>query len=105
MQLIFPIDPKLIVWYKDHENDYCLLFETQIFECVLANKEVYQNKFRYKCVTATPLKFLIWVEPVSLCIKQFMVTNCSKERPGSIVTKTLKNIILIPIVTLKKIVF
>ena len=23
--------------------------------------------------------------------KQFVVTNCSKERPGSIVTKTLKN--------------
>ena len=23
-------------------------------------------------------------------IKQFVVTNCSKERPGSIVTKTLK---------------
>ena len=28
-----------------------------------------------------------------------MVTNCSKERPGSIVTETLKNEILIPIVT------
>ena len=24
-------------------------------------------------------------------IKQFVVTNCSKERPGSIVNKTLKN--------------
>ena len=34
-------------------------------------------------------------------IKQF-VTNCSKERPGSIVTKTLKNGILIPIVTSKE---
>ena len=31
-------------------------------------------------------------------IKQFVVTNCSKERPGSIVTETLKNGILIPIV-------
>ena len=27
-------------------------------------------------------------------IKQFVVTNCSKERPGSIVNKTLKNGIL-----------
>ena len=34
--------------------------------------------------------------------KQFTVKNCSKERPGSIVTETLKNEILIPIVTLKK---
>ena len=32
-------------------------------------------------------------------IKQFVVTNCSSERPGSIVTETLKNGILIPIVT------
>ena len=35
-------------------------------------------------------------------IKQFAVTNCSKERPGSIVTKTLKNGILIPIATSKE---
>ena len=35
-------------------------------------------------------------------IKQFVVTNCSKERPGSMVTKTLKNGILIPIVTSKE---
>jgi len=28
-------------------------------------------------------------------IKQFVVTNCSKERPGSIVNETLKNGILI----------
>ena len=26
-----------------------------------------------------------------LSIKQFVVTNCSKERPGSIVNETLKN--------------
>ena len=35
-------------------------------------------------------------------IKHFVVTNCSKERPGSIVTKTLKNGILIPIATSKE---
>ena len=34
-------------------------------------------------------------------IKQFVVRNCSKERPGSIITKTLKKGILIPIVTPK----
>ena len=28
-------------------------------------------------------------------MKQFVVTNCGKERPGLIVTKTLKNGILI----------
>ena len=27
----------------------------------------------------------------SYLIKQFVVTNCSKERPGSIVNETLKN--------------
>ena len=35
-------------------------------------------------------------------IKQFVVTNCSKEWPGSIVTKTLKTGILIPTVTSKE---
>ena len=34
--------------------------------------------------------------------KQFVVTNYSKERPGSIVTKTLKNGILISIATSKE---
>ena len=34
--------------------------------------------------------------------KQFVVTNRSKERPGSIATKTLKNGILIPIVISKE---
>ena len=34
--------------------------------------------------------------------KQFEVTNCSKERPGSIATKTLKNGILIATVTSKE---
>ena len=38
-------------------------------------------------------------------IKQFVVTNCSKERPGSILTKTLKNGILIPIPTSKELHF
>ena len=35
-------------------------------------------------------------------IKQFVVTNCSKERPGSIETKTLKNRILITIAKSKE---
>ena len=34
--------------------------------------------------------------------KQFVVTNCSKEQPGWIVTKTLKNWILISIATSKE---
>ena len=42
----------------------------------------------------------------TLCaINQFVVTNCSKERPGSIVIETLKNGILIPIATSKKLYF
>ena len=35
-------------------------------------------------------------------VKQLVVTNCSKERPDSIVTKTLKNGILILIDTSKE---
>ena len=35
-------------------------------------------------------------------VKQFVVTNCSKERPVSIVTKTIKNWILISIATSKE---
>ena len=38
-------------------------------------------------------------------VKHFVVTSCSKERPVSIVTETLKNGILIPIVTSKKLHF
>ena len=39
------------------------------------------------------------------CLKQFVVTNCSKEWPGSIVTETLKSGILISIVTSKELHF
>ena len=42
---------------------------------------------------------------ITFKIKQFVVTNCSKERPGSIVTKTLKNGILIPIPKSKELHF
>ena len=38
-------------------------------------------------------------------IKQFEITNCSKEQPGSIVIETIKNGILIPIVTSKELNF
>ena len=45
------------------------------------------------------------IQLVNNWIKQFVVTNCGKERLGSIVTETLKNGILIPIVTSKKLLF
>ena len=35
-------------------------------------------------------------------IKRFVVTNCSKDRHGSIVTETVKHGILIPIFILKE---
>ena len=38
----------------------------------------------------------------NLFVKQFVVTNCSKERPGSIVTKILKNGVLLAIATSKE---
>ena len=40
---------------------------------------------------------LLCVAKSEICIKQFAVTNSSKERPVSIVTETLKNGISIPI--------
>ena len=39
---------------------------------------------------------------ISTEVKQLVVTNCSKERPGSVVTKTLKKGSLIPIPTSKE---
>ena len=42
---------------------------------------------------------------IDIHIKQYAVTNCSKERPGSIVTRTLKNGILVPIATSKELHF
>ena len=63
------------------------------------------------------LDILVFGNPVKNCrycskisvqrfeIKQFVVTNSSKERPGSIVTKNLKNGILTPIATSKELNF
>ena len=42
------------------------------------------------------------VGTVAAITKQFVVTYYSKERPGSIVTKTLKNGILLAIATSKE---
>ena len=47
-----------------------------------------------------PLGF--WNALIDLSIRPFVVTNCSKERTDSVVTETLKNGILIPIVTSKE---
>ena len=47
-------------------------------------------------------RILDTVDSVVATIKQFVVTNCGKEQPGSIVTKTIKNGIFVPIVTSKE---
>jgi len=56
-----------------------------------------------KCLNHTRADYL---EPIPVDflsqVKRFVVTNCSKEQPSSIVTETLKNGILIPIVTSKE---
>ena len=61
----------------------------------------------YVCVSDLSPPWLLFLgyakEKVnSVKIKQFVVTTCSKERSGSIVTKTLKNWILISIATSKE---
>ena len=43
----------------------------------------------------------LWIGILDI-IKPLVISNCSKERPGSKVTETLKNGILIPIVTSKE---
>ena len=47
----------------------------------------------FPTLTAAALfSYIILITLTCLCgIKQFVVTNCSKERPGSIVNETLKN--------------
>jgi len=45
------------------------------------------------------------VETVIFDYQTVVVTNCSKEQPGSIVTKTLENEISIPIATSKELDF
>ena len=58
-----------------------------------------QMRFLWKWLIYYRFYEIIWKK---LRFKQFVVTNCSKERPGSIVTKTLKNWILISIATSKE---
>ena len=82
-----------------------------IFQSVRNFQETSQQKLsqysRHKINTTiinpkNILTFLLVFFKQFVVIKQFVVTNCSKERPGSIVTKTLKNGILIPIATSKE---
>ena len=70
---------------------------TDIFRGIfwLGGKEVEKRGI---CWGNFPWKNLSWRKK----IKQFVVTNCSKEQPDSIVTETLKNGILISIVTSKE---
>ena len=51
------------------------------------------------------LEFFLFSLEAQTVINKFVVTNCSKERPGSIVTETLNNGVLIPIVTSKELHF
>ena len=67
--------------------------------------ETYKNlklKFAQNVIEMFLLYFQKQKWILTVLIKQFVVTNCSKERPGSIVTETLKNGILIPIVPSKE---
>ena len=73
-----------------------LLYSGSSFPTLLEeNIYLVHLRFLLQCIKLQKLLLLV-------VIKQFMVTNCSKERPGSIVIKTLKYGILIPIVTPKE---
>ena len=63
------------------------------------------------CVSSSKLKPVIRKIPNKaipqqrVCIKKFVVKNCSKERPGSIVKESLKNIIFLLIDASKELDF
>ena len=65
------------------------------------SNDLNKNKLRYYR-TNSLISLGSKLQSLNIYIKQFMVTNCTKERPGSIVAKTLNNGILILIVTSKE---
>ena len=75
-----------------------LLVFTSVYSCLFSF-----GLFVYVCHFSSVSLFVViynfCCNIMSSLIKQFVLTNCSKERPGSIVTETLKSGILIPIVT------
>ena len=64
------------------------VFNIVYFQNILANCVLIKNTISHNRTQLT------WKH-----VKQFVVTNCSKEQPSSIVIKTLKNGIFMPIVT------
>ena len=92
-----PTGPKAPIWFERNDRDGGVdnafvrpvrLCESGWCWCKMTKKSLW--------------KLIIFSYSSKMRIKQFVVTNCSKERPGSIVTKTLKNGILIPIPTSKE---
>ena len=69
--------------------------KSQLFQCSYCYQNYSFKNFTYSWYCDT-------CDTKGDCIKQFVVTNCSKERSDSIVTKTLKNWTLISIATSKE---
>ena len=82
---------------KDEEEDLWITWDGESLHIITYLS--YLNYFQKPVSNAPSFWFL--VNCVQF-IKQFVVTNCRKERHGSIVTETVKNGILIPIVTSKE---
>ena len=88
----------------------CSLLSTSLF--TIQYFRTFKKTFKKSLLFCLNGHFISWIAlkelrlkiyfSVKNKIKQFVVMNCSKERPGSIVTETLKNGILIPIVTSKE---
>ena len=84
----------------------CLEFEeknhNRLYARILINPLHVFSKTKSQIRVKTNQDYHKWKYPL---FKQFVVTNCSKEQPSSIVTKTLKNRILVPIATSKELHF
>ena len=88
-------------------------FRLPCYFVILKIKFVLQRKLEdnvdqreYKTLAIEPIMRLVRLcNSSSSYFKQFIETNCSKERPGSIVTEILKNGIFITIVTSKELNF
>ena len=102
------------------QKNYFLIHIFNVFifrnQCALMLKEVSETEElniqlsdRFKLIGNLRISIgLHWwplLARIVFFIKQFVVTNCSKERPGSIVNETLKNGILMLKDALKKLDF
>ena len=92
----------LVKFYRFFAASSCLM-TIQQQNWNISDDEPLKNMFLEKTINKCfIIESRVFSVTVCILIKQFVGTNCSKERPGSIVNKTLKNGILTLIGTSKE---